>query len=309
MPYTEAVELLKKTAKQSFWNKFWSIPDPFDGLVSYEDSTQSQETRALLGSAPMPQEWVGDVEPKPTNEYTRTTTNKPYESTVPIGKKTIKFQQWDEVATHIANQAEKARAHKAKLLTTKLEAGISSTCLDGQYFFDDDHAHAGAEYTTSQDNDLTAAIVSATAPTAAEAATGLRACFNSLYGFKDDRGDPMVPKDAVGNPADFIVMVPPSFMTRFRQVLVADTLSAAGDNDLKGTFTLRVNPFMSGTKTFYMFYASSNWKPFIVQEAGGMETQDWYDNYSGNYFHRVNWWGAVDYGAWQTAVSYIFTTA
>ena len=121
MPYTEGVEILKKTAKPSFWNTFWSIPDPFDGLVSWEDSDQSQETRAHFGSAPMPQEWVGDVEPKQTNEYTRTLTNKPYESTVVIGKKTIMFQQWDEAATHIANQAEKARAHKAKLLTTKLD--------------------------------------------------------------------------------------------------------------------------------------------------------------------------------------------
>ena len=307
--HTEAIELLKNTWKQSCWNTHYSIPDPFDGLYAVESSNQKTETRARFGATPFPEEWRGDREGKPLNEYTRDTTNVPYDATVEFGKETIEYlgQNAGEVGRAMANQAMKARMHKAKLASALLEAGFSATCDDGQYFFDTDHAYSGASYTTSQDNDLTSAAATGTSPTAAEAAVGLRACFNKFYTIKDDQGDPMVPAGQVGNPSDFIVMVPGAFQTAFRQVLVADTLSAAGDNDLKGTFTLRVNPFLTSGAVFYMFYAASAWKPIIVQQKSDVTPYSWYDDNSGSFYSSYSWWGAVDYGAWQTAIGYTYT--
>lgn len=307
--YSEAVQMLLRTWEQSFWNAQYTIPDPFDGLYAVETSTQKTDTRARFGAAAMPEQWVGDRKGKPVNEYSQSTTNVPYESTIPFGKETIEYigENMGEVAKTMSNQAMKARLHKAKLASTLLEAGFSATGDDGQFFFDTDHAYSGASYTTSQDNDLTSAAATGTVPTAAEAATGLRACFNALYGFKDDQGDPMVPTNEIGNAGDFIVMVPPAFQTAFRQVLIADTLSAAGDNDLKGTFTLRVNPFLTSGAIFYMFYANSPWKPIIVQQKSDVTPDSWYHEHSNTFYSSFSWWGAVDYGAWQTAVGYTYT--
>lgn len=307
--YTEAVEILQRTWQQSFWNTMYTIPDPFDGLYAVEPSTQKTDTRARFGAAPMPEQWVGDREGKPLNEYTQTTTNIPYESTVTFGKETIEYlgENAGEVGRAMANQAMKARMHKAKLASALLEAGFAATCDDGQYFFDTDHAYTGAAYTTSQDNDLTSAAATGTVPTAAEAATGIRACLNAFYGFKDDQGDPLVPESYIGDPSMWIVMVPAAFGTAFRQVLIADTLSAAGDNDLKGTFTLRVNPFLTSGAVFYMFFAGSPWKPILVQQKSDVTPDSWYDQHSGTFYSSFSWWGAVDYGAWQTAIGYTYT--
>src|SRR3990170_6398660 len=165
--------LQQKTATQSFWNSYYSIPDPFDGLVYVRPSTQKTDTYTRLGAAPMPEVWVGDRKAQTANEYSYEATNVPYDATVKVDKELIHYQQWDEVGNLISNLGLKGRAHKTKQLTTILEAGFSTVCEDTQYFFDDDHTDLGGKYTTSQDNDLTSAIVLKTAPTDLEFATAV----------------------------------------------------------------------------------------------------------------------------------------
>jgi len=305
-------ELLKKTAEQSFWNTFLAYPDPFEGLVYRRQSTQSTDVLARLGAAPMPEEWIGNAEVKDANEYSYSVENKAYISAVRVGKKLIKFEQWGEIANLTSNLGSKAQAHKAKLASSLLEDGFSNTGDDGQYFFDGDHKDPGAEYSTSQDNDLTSAITDKDAPTASEFATAVRSIIDAFYGFKDDRGDPFG-DFAVENPNNLVIMVPPGFATVARQVLTADTLSSAGDNDLKGTFDLRVNRWLSNTDHFYGFIKSVSHKPIIVQEAGGIELTDSMGSadhtQTGDVVYASSWWGRVTYGQWRTAVGYIFTTA
>lgn len=298
---TQAVELLKKTAVQSFWNTYLSEVDPFDGLVYKRPSTQSVDTYTRLGAAPMPEEWLGDLKYKAANEFSYSVENKRYRVGIRVGAKTVKFQQWDEVANLTGNLGAKARALPIKLLTTKLEAGFASTCEDGQFFFDTDHADPGAEYTTSQDNDLT----SAGTPTDLQIATAIRAIKNSFRGRKDDRGDPFG-LNPMG-PSNLVIMVPPNIESVTNQVLVADSLTGPVGNDLVGQFDMRVNPRLTNAKYLYGFIQSVPHKPLILQEAGGVETFYEYDNTSGDFFMGAEWWGAVEFGNWRTAVGYIFT--
>lgn len=300
-------ELQKKNAERSFWNGYYSIPDPWEGLVFETESTQKTGTYAWLGAAPMPVEWVGDRKPKDANEYSYDVTDKNWDATISVDKDLIEYEQWDEVGRLVANLGMKVRAHRSKRLSTILEAGFSTVCEDGQYYFDTDHLDAGAEYTTTQDNDLTSAAATGTQPTAAEAATGIRSCFNAVYGFKDDRGDPMCPNEEIGNPANFIVMVPSAYLTVFRQVLVANTLSAAGDNDLKGTFTLRHNPFLTSSAIFYFFYRHPTHKPFGTRIKRGTMLEDNINSKSGNTDYSGGWKGECFYGQWRTAIGYTYT--
>lgn len=308
MPLTSGSSLVLKTAEQSFWNTFHAIPDPFEGLVFRRQSTQLTDTYARLGAAPMPTAWDGDRDAKAVPELTFTVTNQPYDSTVKIDKELVQFQQWDEVGTLTSNQGMKARAHQTSLLTTLLYAGTSTVGDDGQFFFDTDHADPGAAYTTSQDNDLTTDIVDEADPTDLEFAAALRACFNSVHGFKDSEGDPHVPQD--DNPANFIVMVPAEYRAVARRVQMADSLSGPVANDLRGTFTTRFNPFMADatSSAFWFFYAGSTHKPTIVQESGSLRTQMEEDFHSGNFYYSASWWGAAAYGQWRSAVAYTFTT-
>lgn len=313
MPLTYGSELLKKTASQSFWNSFYTIPNPFEGLVYTKPSTQSTEVLPRLGSAPMPRKWVGNKIAKAVPEYSISITNDPFEATVKVDKKLIKFQQWDEIGNLVANLGEKTRAHQTKLLSDLLNAGDATAGDDTQFYFDTDHADPGAAYTTAQDNDLTANATDGAAPTDLEMAAAIRAMRNSLYERKDDQGDPQIPpSDAAAN---FVVMVPPKFLDVAERVLIADSLTGPVGNDLRGRFTVRVNPFLTapsaGTGKFYMLYAGSNHKPLILQEAGGVELDDTMEGDehfgTGDVAYSGMWWGQTAYGQWRTAVQYKFT--
>lgn len=299
---TEAVELLKATAVQSFWNGFHSITDPFDGLVYTKASTQSVDTYTRLGAAETPEQWEGDRDAKSVPELTYTVTNKPWDRTVRISKRMIKYQQWDEISNLVSNLGMKAAAHRPKKMTALLEAGDSTAGDDGQNFFDTDHADPGAVYTTSQDNDLSQAPVDADAPTDLECAAAVRAMFNALFGFKDSAGDPFVdPGDDANN---FVLMVPTNLRAQFRRVLLADSLTGPLGNDVRGSFNLRVNQFatVSASPEFFLLYAGSPHKPVILSESGGIMTEDMYDYHSGDYFYSASWWGETAYGQWRTAV-------
>jgi len=298
-------ELQKATAVQSFWNGYYSISDPFEGLVYSRPSTQKTDTYTRLGAAPMPEEWTGDREAKDANEYSYDIVNKPYDASVSIDKELILYQQWDEVGNLIANLGQKARAHKTKLSTTLIEAGAATVCEDGQFFYDTDHVDAGAAYTTSQDNDLTSVAATDTQPTVLEGLTGVRACFDALWGFKDDRGDPTVPQDE--NPANYILMVPPVYRSIFKTLEIADSLTGPIANDVKGTFMTRVNPFITGADAFYFFYAGSSHKPIIHQESSSLELTDHLDPDSGDTIYSATWHGRVQYGQWRSGVLYTYS--
>src|SRR5439155_12850100 len=151
MPLTYGSELLQKTATQSFWNGFYGYPDPFANIVFRRPSTQLKDIYTRLGSAPMPKAWEGEKDAKVANEYSYEVTNQPFEGSVKIDKKLIKFQQWDEVSNLVSNLGAKARAHQAFLLSGAINVGDATLCEDKQFYFDTDHSDPGAEYTTSQD--------------------------------------------------------------------------------------------------------------------------------------------------------------
>lgn len=303
---TSGTDLLSRIAIESFWNSYFAIPDPWSGLVYTRPSSQVTDTYTRLGAAPMPQSWSGDRDAKVANEYSYSLTNEPFDATVKIDKQLIKYQQWDEVSNLIGNLGSKARAHQTKLVTTTMVAGSAAVCEDGQFFFDTDHSSAGAEYTTSQSNDLTISIVDKDAPTDLEFAAAIRACLNALYGYKDDRGDPTIPESDDGS--NFVCMVAPSFMTIAQQVANNPTLTGPIGNDVQSRFTVRVNPFLTSTDLFYFFNAGSNHKPMILQETGGITPDEEMEYKSGNYLYSASWWGAVGYGQWRTAILYTFTT-
>lgn len=303
---TDATQLKLKTAVQSFWNSYYSIPDPFEGLVSVRESTQKTDTYTRLGAAPMPVEFSGDRQGKVTNEYTFTGTNIPYDGSIVIDKELVKYQQWDEISSLTANQGLKAAAHRTALLTTLLENGTTVVGDDGQFFFDVDHTDPGAVNTTNQDNDLTSTAATGTVPTDLEARREIRRQFDQFYTFKDDRGDPQVPSDRI-DAENFVLMIPPEFLTVIRQIEVSDTVTGPLANDLKGTFSYRVNPFLTGGDQMFMFYAGSIHKPLILQQTGSTESRVFEDPHSGNFMHSATWWGVAIYGQWRTVVSEIYT--
>ncbi len=309
---TYGSELQKKTAVRSFWNGFYEMPDPFAGLINVRSSEQITDTYARLGAAPFPEEWVGDKNVKDVNEYSKTVTNKPYESAIGIGKEFQKFDLLDEIASVTRNLGQKAAAHRTKLASELIAAGIAGsidTAEDGQFFFDTDHKNAGAENQTSQDNDLTPSASSPTAPTDLEFAAAVREARQQFYTFKDDRGDPTVPNGSLDS-SNLVCMVPPGYMSVAERVASTDQLTGPLGNDVKGKFEVRVNPFLVAPGTLphvYFFYTGSDRKPIIIQEASGLEFQNELNILNGSMIFTTEWWGRVIYGEWRTGILSVMT--
>jgi len=305
---------LRDTARIAFWQGFAALPSLFDGIASVEPSNADQETYAWLAYAAPVREFSGQRVKQGIPQVTYSIVNKKWEATTTFDYLVRKFGKNNVVAKNVMQMGQKAREHRDKLLTEQLQLGVSQVCYDGQFFFDTDHSErGGAIYTTSQDNDKTSVAAAGSAvPTDLEFADAMRTAQSTLFGYKDGAGDPFWPGDA----PTFVCMVPAINMTVARQVATNDYLTGQVSNDLKGTFIVRVNPFMTHvvntTTSFVLFNASHPQKAMILQMAEDVSLED--DMGGDDEFNTKDIsFGSfalynAGYGQWRTALSHIFTT-
>lgn len=304
---TTGDQLLRDTARAAFWQGFSAIPSIFDGIASTEPSDADQETYAWLGYAAPVREFVGSRIKVGVPQVTYSIVNKKWEATVVFDYLIRKFGKNSVVSKNVQQMGQKAREHRDKLLTDVLVAGVSTNCYDAQYFFDTDHSEVGGLYTTSQDNDRTSAAATGTQPTDLEFAASMRTAQSAMFGYKDGAGDPFWPGDS----PSFVAMVPPVYMAVARSVANNDQLTGPVANDLKGTFTLRVNPWMTAADQYFLFNTSHIQKALIIQVAEDISITD--DMGGDNEFNTKDVsfgsFGVYNagYGQWRTALSHIFS--
>jgi len=296
----------------SFYNKLqqnlgqtW-IP----GVSMLFDSNQESETYKWLGMAPAMREWIGGRQAKGFRENGITIVNKTYESTMEVLVDEIRRDKTGQVMLRVAEQARRANAHWASLLTSLIIAGETTggECYDGQYFFDTDHSEGDSG---TQDNDLTGTAVSATQPTAAEAETAIMASVSALLGFKDDQGEPMN-EDATA----FRVMVPTVYLPPFAAVLFNEYIAAGQSNLIKNIdgfkFSLTVNPRLTSGAKFYVFREDGETKALIRQEEEPITVAAIAEGSELEFKENKHQYGIkairnVGYGYWQHACLYTFT--
>jgi len=311
MPLTHSDALIRETARAAFWQNYETWPNMFDGLVQLVRSSADQETYPWLGYAPKMQEMVGTKVAKPVPNYDWTIKNKKWEATVAIDYETRKYAKLGAVTAMVGNLGQKARMFSQSLLSTLVNNGISTACYDTQFFFDTDHSDPGARYTTSQDNDLTANIVDPTAPTDLEFAAACRSMIGSLMSYRDNEGDPV----GASPGTKFICMVPPTFYPVANKVASVDSLTGPVGNDLRNSFEVRVNPFLtvptSSHGYFQMYNPAGARKPYILQIADDVTLEDNIglenDFMTKDVYFSAFGYFNVGYGDWRYAVSYDFT--
>lgn len=280
------------------------------GIANMYNSDQSSEQYAMLGFSPAPREWVGGRQAKGLAQNNFIITNKHYEGVLEVAVKDVRRDKTGQIMARVDEFADQSDIHWATLLTTLIEAGESSTCYDGQYFFDTDHSE-GASGT--QSNDLTYAAATGTTPTKEEMQLAILQSISAIVGFKTDQGTAMNP----GAKA-FTVMVPPTYYM-IGLAALAEQLNVAlsgnmNPNMLGGGFNidLVMNPELTWTTKFATFRSDSPIKSLIRQEetplmfkskAEGSEFE--FDNDAWQF--GVDGWRAVGYGYWQRACLTTFT--
>lgn len=276
------------------------------------ESDQESETYKWLGMAPAMREWIGGRQAKGLRDNGITIINKKYESTMEVLVDEIRRDKTRQVMIRVAEQARRANAHWAKLLSTLIENGESQPCYDGQYFFDDDHLEGDSG---AQSNAITYVAASTTKPTAAEFEGAVLAAIQAMLGFKDDQGEPMN-EDA----SEFLVIVPVPFMAAAaaalkNPVIVDGTASRTNTLVNIGGFNLRlaVNARLTWTTKFATFRGDGKTKSMIMQEELPIEVAAIAEGSELEFKEDKHQYGIkairnVGYGYWQHAVLTTFNS-
>jgi phage major head subunit gpT-like protein len=280
-------------------------------------SNQATETYAGVGVAPAMREWLGEKQIKRLKDYSLTITNKDWESTLGVYLKDLNRDKTGQLMMKINELSQRGVEHDAKLLSALINTGDDgddSLAYDGQFFFDTDHVvnnsgtinnDISVDISALPIGDTTGAHGTTTAPSAGEMALSILTAIQSLYGFKDDQGEP-----TNQNAKSFVIMVPTTFWAATQSGVSLSNLTQGFNNPLANFgMSLKVvqNPRLSWTTAFAVFVADQSRKPLIAQVEDGPRVEvlgEGSDHAFKNkeHLYSVIKSGNVGYGAFDKAV-------
>jgi phage major head subunit gpT-like protein len=241
--------------KTNFMMGFEGVDSIYEKVCMTITSDKDEEKYPFLGATAGLREWKTERQHKDIAEYSFTIVNKDYEDTISVSRNAIDDNQYKQYFTQALSMgAEVARSYDV-IFAAHVEAGTSTTCYDGQYFFDTDHSSKNSGTQSNYDNSI------------ALSATNAKTAITAMQSFKDDQGVVMG-----ANPTH--VMVPTGLGFTAMEVFNPAPLSAGAtepdEKVLSGWLQVIVNPYMTTNAT----PSISNWilldlskpvKPFVFQ--------------------------------------------
>lgn len=233
------------------------------------DSNQDEENHVWLGMPPGFREWVGGRHAKSFLDFDYTIKNKDFESTIEYHERHLSQDKTSQLQVRINQHADRALSHEASLMSALILGAESSVCYDGQYFFDTDHTEGNSG---TQSNDISIDIStlavgthgSTARPSVGEMSECILQSIETMYGFKDDQGEPLNE-----NAQEFLVMTPITLFGTALKAINNVTMSNGETNILAQSpnFKIKVkaNPRLTWTDKFATFRMDGAVKPFIKQ--------------------------------------------
>lgn len=274
------------------------------------NSDQESEIYRWLGQVPQMREWIGGRNAKGLSENGITIKNKLFESTLEILLDDFRRDKTGQILTRVREQARRANAHWADLLSQLIIQAESGVCYDGQFFFDTDHAEGDSG---TQDNDLAITLASlpvtaagtAAAPTTEAMIQVIIRLMNQILGFKDDQGQPMNE-----GASEFLVMVPQIYFPVAAAAVGVPVLGGGATNVMAALdgYSVRVvpNPRLTWSNKLACFRTDSEIKPFILQSEFDPQVSAIAEGSELEFKERKHHYGLaasrnVGYGLWQHA--------
>lgn len=274
----------------------------YPNLCTIVPSTGSDEKYGFLGAMPGVREWLGDRQFQSLRAGDYTLANKEWESSVNIQKNDIDDDRLGMYGPVLEQLGMEAAYHPDELLITAIEAGESTACFDGQYFFDTDHSWGESG---TQDNDLTGAAATDTQPTVAEFKAAFRACVTKLLGFKNDKGK-LLNRPVIRTMNDLTLVVPLVYRDVAHDTFDAVLIGSGESNVVIDRPNIICLPGLASAAKFYVFATGGILKPFVFQarrplarQMKGLDDREFKDvkfmtdaRYNLGY---LAWWNAVLY--------------
>jgi hypothetical protein len=255
-------ERLMQNAGAGYINALCTLP-----ITSDQDS----EDYAWLGMVPQLQESAGGKQFSELRDIAWEVKNVPYQGGIKIPKKHVLYDKTQQVMVRVAELAERANAHWAKLVVPLILNGGSRVCYDGQYFFDTDHEEGNSGVQSNKINvDISALPTSVHGdvnyPSAGEAVLAIMKGVDQIVSFKDDQGE-YVNEDMT----EFLVVTGAGLGTPLTSALRARTIDGGDSNIIieQDNYRIRlaVTPRLNAwTDKFAVFGTQGQQKPIIRQQ-------------------------------------------
>jgi len=253
---SDIAQLLLPGVRAIFTEAYDKAPTPmYEQIATVIPSTLDTEQYGWLGSVPKMREFVDERQIKALNDFDFSIKNKTWEATIGIERAAIEDDQTGSLRLKAQALGREARRHPDELVASILTGAYAThECFDGQKLVSASHTSGNSG---NQSNYTTGAL----------SATTLSAGITAMMSFVDDQGKPF------GVNPDTLV-VGPKIQWTARELLNSTyfpeegtTTTKLADNVLKGTLTLIVNPYLTGTYDDYWFIidSTSPVRPIIFQ--------------------------------------------
>lgn len=247
-----ALDSLFTGLKTIFNNALKAASSDWQKTAMEVPSTAAGEDYAWLSRFPKFRKWVGDKQIKNIEAGKYYRKNEDWEATIAVKRNDIEDDRLGIYNTQALGAGESAGELHDIIVDDLKNGAFASPCMDGQYFYDTDHAVAGA----SVSNKLTVALSAASVAAATASYGAARA---AIMSFKDEEGMPLrlVPDT---------LEVPPALEATARLLCEGEKLADGATNPFRGTAKVIVNPGLTSSTAWFLHVTSKqSVKPFIVQ--------------------------------------------
>lgn len=245
-----------------FQDAFTKTPTWYERLSTTIPSSGRENRYGWLQNVPGMREWVGERVLHGLAARGHSIVNKDYELTIKVPRNDIEDDNLGVFSPMAGMVAQQAKKWPDQIIKTALQAGASTLCWDGQYFFDTDHPK---NYDDSSAGTYANRFTS-TGLTANNYAT----VRSTMMSFVDDRGESLQVMPTT-------LFVPPQLEATGRAILnaeyIAPTAATAGNagsvmqtNVMRNSAELVVLPELANEGTvWYLADTSKAIKPLIFQ--------------------------------------------
>jgi phage major head subunit gpT-like protein len=298
--------------RSEFFNRYNQIEKLYGALCTTYASEKGTENHKWLGPVPPMREWDSGRLWRGLRTESYDVTNQKYESTIAVDRDESDDDQTGQIRQRVNAMAVAAATHPTTLLEALFNNGATAGYLayDGQIFFSAAHVSGDSGM---QNNTISVAAATGTAPTAAEFRDALGQALARQIGFKDDQGEPVrLPMNA----QSLICVVPPSmYLVALEAVGLPfnpTTPDPVARNVLQAAAQVLCLPGLTATDTWFLCNVGGWIRPFIFQVRSPIEFTALEENSETGFRRDMFLYGvraryAMAYALWQAAIQVTFT--
>lgn len=133
------LQILNQAFSAAFAEGIQTAAPQWSQVATLITSNTSEQRYGWLGKITRFREWVGERNYQNLIAHDYTIKNRTFENSVVVNRDEIEDDQYGVYAPVMRQLGQDAALHPDELVFGLLKAGFTTTCYDGQYFFDTDH--------------------------------------------------------------------------------------------------------------------------------------------------------------------------